>query len=301
VALAGLLDKRKLAAARARFKAWWEGVEFDPATIAANDSDLDGELFDAMEPERGARLEALELLWGEGRIAPGEDGEDAMAPAHLGLGAGAMLAVLGPGLEAPLKALAGACDAQISAFEWREETVARLGWGVTRARLSQRIAASRIDLEAHVFQPEAFDGVWSRDEFSFADEPARFAHQIARCLKPDACALIEFYAGVPDPKVGPAFASSFAEPQIRAAGDISHFISEQGLRVEATDDVTPAHLAVARQAFGKLEGLLKEAGGVDPAVARELAWETESWRTRIGLLSHHKLERIRIIARRPKG
>jgi SAM-dependent methyltransferase len=301
VALAKLLDRRKLAQARARFQAWWQGEDLDPA-LAANDFGLEDELFDAPEPELSARLAALELLWGAGRIAPGEDSADALAPAQLGVSDGAEVAVIGPGLAAPLIAFAGACGARLSVLEWREETVARLGWSLARARLGGRSQTTRIDLEAHVFAPEAFDGVWSLDEFSFVDEPARLAHQIARTLRPDGCALIEFYAGLPNTAYAPAFASSFAEPQIRAAGDVAQFLSDQGLSVEAQDDLSGEHLDSARQAFTRLEGALRGGGGApDLAVARELGWEAESWRVRIRLLSEGRLERRRIIARRPKG
>lgn len=299
-----LFDKRKLDITRARFKAWWDGAEFDPATVpetpeAVNESSPDDELFDAPEVPRAPRLEALSLLWGDERILPGDDTADRLAPAQLGVAADGLIAVLGPGLIAPVSALAAAHEGPIAAFEWRDETFEILAQGLRRAKLGERVTATRIDLETHAFEADKFDGVWSLDEFTYADEPTRFAHHMAKTVKADRCVLVEFYAGLPSPDIAPAFASAFAEPHIRAAGDVAHFLIESGLKIEAQDDLTEEHLDCAKQAFKRLESRLKEAGGVDTAIARELAWETEAWRARLKLLAAGRLERRRIVARKP--
>jgi len=301
-----LFDKRKLGITRARFKAWWDGAEFDPATVpeeavAANESSPDDELFDVPEVPRAPRLQALSLLWGDERILPGDDTADRLAPAQLGVAADGAIAVIGPGLASPVAALAAAHEGQIVAFEWRDETNEALLHGLKRAKLGERVSATRIDLETHPFEADKFDGVWSLDEFSYADEPTRFAHHLAKTVKPDRCVLVEFYAGLPSPDIAPAFASSFAEPHIRAAGDVAHFLIESGLKIEAQDDLTEEHLDCAKQAFKRLEARLKEAGGVDTAIARELAWETEAWRARLKMLATKRLERRRIVARKPAG
>lgn len=305
--LAKLLDKQKIAETRARFGAWWRGEDFDPAMIdVANASDgetnLDSELFDEPEREIPARLAALQRLWGEGRISPGDDTSDALVPAQTGLAAEGAIAVLGPGLSQPIVALARVHAGAVAAFEWREESADIGGYLLRRAKLGERVSHQRIDLESHVFEQEKFDAVWSLDEFTFADEPMRLAHQIARMLKPDACVVVEAYAGLPSPDIAPAFASSFAEPHIRAAGDIAHYLIENGLKIEAQDDLTEEHIASAKEAFKRLEGALKGAGGgVELPVARELGWEAEAWRARLKLLGAQRLERRRIIARRPAG
>lgn len=304
--LGKLLDKRQIALTRARFKAWWDGADFDRSAFeAANESapetNLEEVLFEPPAPEFPARFTALGLLWGEGRIGPGDDTADMLAPAQLGLEADGRAAVLGAGLWSPVAAFANAHPGPISAFEWREETYPLLAHGVKRAALGERVTTTRIDLETYSFEAEAYDGVWSVDEFSFCDEPSRLAHRLTKALKPDRCLVIEFYAGLPSPDTAPAFASAFAEPQIRAAGDVAHFLMESGLKLEAQDDLTEEHLELAKQGFKRLEAGLKEAGTIDVAVARELAWEAESWRARLKLLNQRRLERRRIIARRPAG
>lgn len=310
MALAVKFDKRSLALTKARFRAWWEGEEFDAEAAAAAlaataevpapaANDPDSELFEPEALALPARLEALTRLWGEGRLTPGDATAEALIPARLGMAPEGRLCVIGAGLAAPVIALAGAHPGPIDAHEWREESVVHLREGVRRAKLDDRVTIARIDLETHVFEPERFDGAVSFDDFGFCDEPTRLAHHLTRTLKPDACLLVEAYAGLPIPDIAPAFAAAFAEPQIRAAGDLAHFLIESGLKIESQEDVTEEHVAEARAGFKQLEGALKEAGALDLAAARELAWETEAWRARLRLLGAKRLERVRILARRP--
>ena len=63
--------------------------------------------------------------------------------------------------------------------------------------------------------------------------------------------------------------------------------------------MTDEFLATARGAFKALGDRLKEAGALEVAVARELAWEAEAWRTRLLLLATRRLERRRFILRKP--
>jgi cyclopropane fatty-acyl-phospholipid synthase-like methyltransferase len=310
-ALNALFDKRRLALTRARLRAWWEGEEFDEAAaMAAIEATLanreeapsaDDELFDELEFDLSPRLAALGLLWGEGRVRPGDSTADGLEPARIGLAPDGVLAVLGPGLAGPLAAVAAAHPGKIEAFEWREETLEALKHGVKKAKLEARVSVNRIDLEAHVFTPASFDGLFSIDDFAYCGYPPHLAQQIAKSLKPKACAVVECYVGFKAEELATAFASSFAEPQIRAHGDLLQFFKDAGLALEADEDLTEEFLDTARQAFKALGQKLAEAGVVEPAVARELAWEAEAWRMRLKLLAQRRLERRRFILRKLDG
>jgi hypothetical protein len=309
-ALNALFDKRRLALTRARLHAWWEGEAFDEAAAvaaietklaAANDAggDAESELFDQPEFEPPPRLAALATLWGEGRVRPGEATADGLEPARIGLAPAGVLAVLSPGLAAPLIAIAEAHPGRIEAYEWREETFDALKHGVVKANLIDRVSVARIDLEAHVFTPGAFDGLLSVDDFAYCGYPPHLAQQIMKSLKPGACAVVETYIGLRGEELATAFASSFAEPQIRAHGDLIQFFLDAGLTVEADEDLSDEFLHTARQAFKQLGERLAGSGGIEPAVARELAWEAEAWRMRLKLLAQRRLERRRFILRKP--
>lgn len=307
--LKNLLNKQSLALTRARFRAWWEGETFDAAAVeaaltaaSANDralADADDALFDAPPYVMPPRLAALNVLWGPGRVRPGDDSADGLEPARIGAPADGVIAVLGAGMAAPLAAVAGVHSGRIEAFEWREETVEALKYGVAQAKLEARVSVTWVDLEAHVWTPNSFDGLWSVDDFAYCSYPTHLAQQIMKCLKPGACAVIEAYVGLPNAEFTTAFASAFAEPQIRAHGDVLQVLRDAGLIVESDEDLTEEFLDNARAAFLQLGEKLGEAAKLDVAAARELAWEAEAWRTRLKLLAQRRLERRRFVLRKP--
>ncbi|MGE0828793.1 MAG: hypothetical protein AB7O04_05505 [Hyphomonadaceae bacterium] len=309
-ALAILFDKRQRAVARAKFRAWWDGVEFDEAALdaeaeaapeaPANDAQAD-DLFEAAPEDLPSRLAALARLWGDGRLMPGDEAAEALLLAQIGAAEDGVIAVLGAGMPAPLLALAAKHPGKIVALEWRDETRANLTSALARAKLSDRVSVHTLDLDAYAAPTDAFDGLISFDEFTYTPNAPRLAVQIAKALKPGACALIESYCAIPAPALAPAFAASFAEAHVRPAGDLAEVLTEAGLAVEANEDQTADHLLLARQGFKRLEGVLAAAveQGMDLSVMREIAWEAEAWRARMKALSQKRLERRQILARKP--
>lgn len=300
VALNDLFDKRRLALARARLSAWWEGEIFDEDAAmaeiearfaAANDIADDEALFEPLAYTPPPRLIALATLWGRQRIRPA--GADAFHPAQIALAGDGVLAALGPGGFAPLAALAAAHPGAIEAFEWREETFAALEHGIAKAKLGDRLNAARIDLDAHVFPADRYDGLISTDDFAYCSHPPHLAQQIAKCLKPGACAVVESYVGPRGEDFATAFASSFAEPCIQAHGDLVQIFRDAGLAVDADEDITERFLDGARQCFKALGDQLTGESTLDVAAVRELAFEAEAWRPRLRLMSQRRLERRR--------
>ncbi|MBY0564678.1 MAG: hypothetical protein K2P58_10870 [Hyphomonadaceae bacterium] len=309
VALKTLLDKRKLALMRARFAAWWEGEAFDETAaaaeieaqlVAANDrtEGADDALFDAPPFELPPRLAALSLLWGDDHVRPILE-TDAFDPAATGLTPDGVLALLGPGVVGPIKVIARAHPGRIEAFEWREETIDALRRGVATSKLDAKVSVTRIDLEAHVFTPNRFDAILSVDDFAYCSYPPHLVQQLMKSLKPGACALVESYTGLPTRALATAFASSFAEPHIRAHGDLRQFFIDVGFSIEADDDLTEPFLTAAKDGFKRLSERLADAGDLDVLTARELAWEVEAWRARMTLLTQRRLERRRFTLRKP--
>ncbi len=307
-ALKTLFGKQNLALAGARLRAWWEGAGFDEAAVlaameakAANAAlqGADDALFDAPAFEPPSRLAALELIWGAGRVRPAYGVADSFDPAPLRLGADGVLAVLGPGALAPLAAVAAAHPGRIDAFEWREEMLESLRHGLAAAGLGARVALARVDLEAHVFAPATYDALLSIDDFTYCSYPPHLAQQIAKSLKPGGRAVIEAYVGFKCAELATAFASSFAEPQIRPHGDLLSFFTDTGLAIEADEDLTEPFLDAARSAFRRLSEQLGASEGLDVLAARELAWEAEAWRMRIRLLTQRRLERRRFMLAKP--
>jgi hypothetical protein len=307
-ALKALFDRKQLALTRARLRAWWEGEELDEAAFltqlesdVANDAEApiegaDDALFDYDLPPR---LAALGVMWGEGRIRPGNAAADVEALGAVGISADGVLAVLGPGLVAPVEALAAQHPGRIDVFEWRDETLDALKHAIASGKLQDRVQVARIDLESHVFTPHYYAGLISTDDFAYCGHGPRLAQQIMKCLRPGAGAVIESYVGFKCAELSTAFASSFAEPQIRPHGDVLQYLTDAGFALEGDDDLTESFLATARGSFFELGAKLAEAAKLDVATARELAWEAEAWKMRLRLLAQRRLERRRLVLRRP--
>ena len=158
-------DKRGVAMAKARFNAWWLGADFDPtaaeaeidaklAADAANDPVAEGELFKLDMPPFDLRLDALQRIWGEGRVFPGDAGVEATLPTRLGLSTTASLAVFGPGLVGPLQAFATTHLGEMKVYEWREEANALLRYGVAKAGLDKRVSVATTSI-SRPFRPRS--------------------------------------------------------------------------------------------------------------------------------------------------
>lgn len=303
-----LFDKRKVALAKARFRAWWEGEHFDEEAAAAaleaeqvtaNENSSEGIEDQLFEFDMPPRLGALQVLWGQGRVRPGEESADGLQIARLGISPEGVLALFGPGLGAPVAAIAAKHPGKIDVFEWREETIAALKYQVNDAGLADRVRVTRIDLEAHVLPADTFDGLFSTDDFAYASYQPHLAQQIMKGLKPGACAVIEAYVGFKAAEFATAFASCFAEPQIRPHADLLKVLGDTGLIVEGDEDITDEFLAIARTSFLGLSQKLADATKLNVAAARELAWEAEAWKTRLRLLAQCRLQRRRVVVRKP--
>lgn len=301
-----LIDKRKLALAKARFRAWWDGETFDEAAAlaafdaVANDvGGADEELFDPPPFEVPPRLAALGVMWGERRIRPGEAEDERGVFAALELNAEGALALLGPGHAGPIMTYAEAHPGRIDVFEWREETVEALKYEMAKAKLDGRVSVSRIDLEAHVFAAQAYDALVSIDDFAYCSYPPHLAQQFLKCLKPGGRAAIDAYVGFKAAELSTAFASSFAEPQIRLHGDVLHFLKDVGFSIVSDDDLTEHFMRLAREGFSRLSENMHAVAQLNVLAAQELAWEVEAWRMRMRLLAQRRLERRRIVVARP--
>jgi SAM-dependent methyltransferase len=293
-----LPSKHDLALAKAKFGAWWNGKEFDPASVAAADGadsaadDLlfDGEDIAATDP----RLVGLQRYWGDGRLMPGDAAAEALLPVQVGLSASGVLGVFGPGLAAPVAAMAVGHPGPIRVFEWRDGAVQALAAGFARSGLAGRTKAQAFDLETSPLDAESLDGAVCFDAFTYCGHPGRLALQLAKALKPGGGAVLETYCGAPGPHLAPAFASAFLEPQVMTAEALGALLFEAGLRIETDQDVTAEHLDLAKDGLRRRAETLGQGKSISALALREIAWEAETWQARKPMLAAGALSRRQI-------
>lgn len=288
-----------------RFTAWWEGEPFDldlvREELATHEANHQAEMPLAAELTLDPRLSALELLWGKGRIAPGDEDEDqefVQAIASL-LPDGRLLAI-GPGLDAPLLPILH-LERPVLIREWRHGIIDAL-----RSRLpAYGDMISQLDLETIKLE-EGIAGLFTWECFLYAPDKVRLLARAARALQPGGHWVAMDYCGAPSPFLAAAFASSFAEPHLCPEPELRTLIEAAGLEIVEAKDVSDRKLAQLRSAFARigdqLESLSGALGGPD-AVARahEYSWEIQAWRARSELLATGRISVFQFVLRKPIG
>lgn len=288
-----------------RFTAWWEGEPFDLELVreelATHEANHQAEMPVAAEGPLDPRLSALELLWGRGRIGPGDEDEDQEFVQSIAsfLPDGTLLAI-GPGLDAPMAPIL-ALERPTLIREWRHGTIDAL-----RSRLpAHGEIISQLDLET-IKLDEGIAGLFTWECFLHAPDKVRLLARAARALQPGGHWVAMDYCGAPSPFLAAAFASSFAEPHLFPEPELRTLIEAAGLEIVEVKDISDQKLAQLRSAFGRigdqLESLSGALGGSD-AVARahEYSWEIQAWRARSELISTGRLSVCQFVLRKPVG
>lgn len=288
-----------------RFAAWWEGEPFDLDSVRAE--------IQSVAPAESApmpmqaeivpspRLSALELVWGTGRVFPGDGAEErALATEILAPALDGPLLLLGPGLDAPVRAVAEA-GREVHIGEWRSEATEILA-----ARLTgSGFAVDAVDLERLRFD-RSFCGALSMDCLIHTDDKVRFFSRLARALPANAIYVASDYVGAPGKNVEPAFASAFAEPQLTAEKDLLQMAESAGFTTERVEDLSGVVMQAARSGFIRVSENMEALSGavegpIGVARTHEVAWEVETWRARLELLGSGRLLARRFWFRRSES
>lgn len=254
------------------------------------------------------RVAALEAIWGVGQFVPGDPRFDMELAEALDLIVATRKTVLTLGVNLPtLEAIADVTSARITALDWREPCVGQIQAGL--GRLTNRIEVKLSDIERMNvgIPPEGgFAGLVSVDAFTYADYKPGLVSKAHRLLRPGAVWAVLDYVGEAELVPSGAFASAWAQPQLCGARTLPRLLTEGGFQVMSDDTATERLLGAAGRAIrglpGRLDDFVAQAQGPAGALAlRELAWELQSWRTRMRVLGTRGLQARLIIARRGPG
>lgn len=298
---------------KGRFSAWWDGREYTPEVPeqAAPEDEASTDERDAKKPENKAekkappkpltadasRIAALETLWGEGRFMPGSAelyNRVTEGMSTLENGSDEKFGMLNgdPALTNHFMGTSGACPV---IAEWRKPCADRF------ATAFPDFDVMRSDVDRPGFEPGSLSLVVSQDGFAFSDHKSGLAVRILRSLKPGGqWVVIDTVRGKAKGNLSPAFATSWAEPQLCQGYEIEEICEAAGFEATSgADDISGDQMQACRSAFERfgtnLEGKLAETlEGVNKSVfVRELAWEAEAWKWRqralAGELIHAKV------------
>jgi hypothetical protein len=274
-----------LAAASARFKAWWNG---EP--VEEPETEAEGEGGDAATQGAGASDPALasiiaaEALWGSGRTEPGSVVMDVSLAAALGMKKAARLVLLGADAGARAVAISKQCDVRIEAWEAQPLRVKLGAEAAGAAKLSKKINYKVWDGKPGDLpknRAEALLSLWQCTSEA-AVESQVFAVQ--RILKPSASAMwLDLFATRID-DIDPACAGAeqrgFVEEQ-----SLLDALEPAGIEIASEQDFTPVLLDALQDAWTVLrddwEGVqarLLAIGGADAAA--QALQQVMTWRAR---------------------
>ncbi len=287
-----------------RFSAWWNGRDYVPGGEQADDvesveaiepanddkkkktpktSDDSADAFPKASPG-ASRVAALETLWGDGRFSPASTelySRITEGMSSLEKGADARFGMVNgdPALMAHFMGVSGACPI---VAEWRKPCAERFSLQYPEFEVIKG------DLDRPSFEPGSLDLLASFNAFIFSDHKSGLAVRALRSLAPGAqWVVIDLVRGTAHGSLAPAFASSWAEPQLCEGEEIVEVCEAAGFELSSDeDDVSGDVVQASRSAFEKfgqdVEGMLSgRLGSVNKQVfVRELAWEAESWKWR---------------------
>lgn len=275
--------RRRAALAARAFDAWWEGYAFDPvrarAEIAAGGRAI----------ERPA-AEIPELIWGAGRLEPGDAAWTMRHARALGLGARSKVSIFGAGRGAAVQ------DVRAGA-RWIADGYSREAHGRRGAPIkSYDEAMTRL-------QRASDDGALVFFELHRDPDPSTFARFVGEFLKPNApAAFVDFVL----PRAGQRIRDCFTEiapGSPRSAAEFAKAIREAGFAPGEAADETRAFVPLIARGWRRwrraYEAALAVEGGVRRADAMGfLSDYARLWAERFDALKSGALQVVRIPARK---
>ena len=276
----------RLALANRRFNAWWEGFEFD---ADAERQRLIAERFgDPTKDDPAARLSTL--IWGEGRLDPGDPAWTMRHARLLGLPLKAKVAVFGAGRGAPLADLKAGTRWKLSGF------TAETGSSDRKDLTNYDIAAARVDRASA-------DGALCFFDMHRQNDPAALAQLMAKHLKPGApLVVVDFTA----PKKTYRLRGCFAAPLGGSAQTIDQLTNEltgAGFRVTDWSEETKIFLPLIASGWARWRRVWRAASMMQGSAAkaeyvRALGGLAHVWAERHDALQSGQLQVISMLARR---
>ncbi|MDP3738562.1 MAG: hypothetical protein Q8R02_14300 [Hyphomonadaceae bacterium] len=270
-----------------------------PEPVAEAKADPSDELFEGAAPDRsadpadvGARIKALETMWGQGRFAPGSTALDTQILDTVLQHADKLGGVGFIGADAALLAAFGSMSERAAhAAEWRHGCVTRLKQLAPKAI----IAPSEVD-RPRGFHDGLLEGVVSHDAFAYADHKPGLVAKVFRSLTPNGRWVFIETSRTTNKTPPEAFASAWAEPLLSTSDEIEELLKFAGFETVQKKPVTNDVLEAARQGYQHLTQVLEDAaqngltGREGALFLQEVAWEAQSWRARMRALEGGALE-----------
>lgn len=298
-----------------RFGAWWDGREYVPEAEAdenaakagaAEPEDPAGEddLFEAEGESAsdkpaiplatastdGARITALERLWGVGNFGPNACASEILDALSYELMAEGDIGMMGAD-PALLRAWTRRSARDLYASEWRTDALPRV------RRAVPDVTAINDDIDrAKAFEDDTLAALASINTMAYADHKAGLVSRAFHALKDGGKWVIFDTVRTTAKTPATAFASAWAEPQLVEESEVEALLEKAGFAEISKINVTANVIETARARMQDLGSALETtvaegmSGSEGVLFLRELVWELKSWRARLKALEGGALQ-----------
>jgi SAM-dependent methyltransferase len=295
----------RAAVRRARFHAWWDGI--DPPPLL----DLDSEplLLDRLAPlePNGVtkawspqRIEAAERIWGRDFVVPGGAAFTIQLAKPFGAGPQTSLCDLHAGLGGGTRAIAKTFGVWVTGLEPDPDLADAANRRSRAQALDRKAPIQTYDPAGLALAPESFDGAFAREGFCQVADKQRLLDGVVAGLR-DRGQLIFTDLVLADKAGASAGLEAGADPW--PIGRMAEALAERRLDVRIRQDITTLYRGLVRAGFKTLLGDIQRGTIGRPALAPVLA-EAERWARRVaaldrGLLRCYRFHAIKGPGKRP--
>jgi hypothetical protein len=287
-----------LAAASARFKAWWNGEPVAEPALSVVEGEGGEPAALASDPARAAII-AAEALWGQGRNWPGSDALDVRLCSSLGLKKAGRLVMLGLDAGASATAIVKDCDARIEGFSQDPLLVTMGTQAAAAAKFTKKITLKTWDGQPGTLPKNRAEGLMALWQGTDLARVEALVFGVARTLKPNASAVwLDLFAARSD-----AIDDSWRGTGQRDFVEEDAFLQAlgpAGLEVRSEQDWTAELLNTLEGAWAMLrddwegcQARLMALGGAEAATAA--LQEVMTWRARHAALASGRLSARRFV------
>lgn len=288
-----------------RLHEWWEGVGGEPVEqpdLSASPSAVSSRA--ASLRARIARgdpaIIATELLWGEGRVGPGEAAADVRQTASLAVGSNSSVCWLGVGMAAPAASVAAASGAYVTGLEWRDDWLARGREVAAAAGLGRRLTCEPMTFDPLSLPDRRFDAFCAMERLNEAPDLAALLDAARGALKDDGLILFIETVSEDEPEEDDASAAPLTVAGWRA------MLSQAGFDMRVVEEVTGSAIAREQAAWGRFLrelSVLAEIAAAEPRVRSVLGKVVElllASQNRLKALEQGDLAVYRFVAARSR-
>ena len=291
-----------------RLKAWWDGNQVKVNPRAAESFDEMGAADGGglgSEPWSDARIALAQDVWGEGRVAPGDDAYLCELVAPLALTEHMEMLDIGAGLGGASRVVAAHFKCRVRGFEPDPRLGAAGALLTEESKLAGRARILSWDDPGFPPEPESVDCIFSKDFFYLVENKPSLLAKLANALKrPGQLLFTDFVLASEDGPRGDVEAWTEVDPerpQLWTAARYEKLFADLGLEHRISLDVSDRVKQTVVKGWAQFLRSDKRGGPGDhraPAMVREV----ELWTRRMAALQSGQLRVYRFfVLKRDEG